>query len=264
MAVQTVFEGFGTNTFEKAREVAARYELTIPVGQSGEDGVRSALMNRYRTGGTPWVVLIDRQGIVRYNDFRIRPDRAAQLIDAALAQPASPAAIPASRRGGELLATAPDLAGLKWLEPESGHFKLQDRVTLVRWFTGDCPFCAASIPAIGRLREEFAKDGLQTLAIYHPKPPGSAAPANAVDIAKQLGYAGALAFDPDWMVLNRLYLRRNADSATSISLIVDRQGKVRYVHPGPVYHPTTDPQAAQIDRDYRDVRRVIQTLLSEK
>ncbi|MCH8242855.1 MAG: redoxin family protein [Planctomycetes bacterium] len=81
VAVQTVFEGFSTNTADRAWETAREYKLTIPVGHSGTDNRRSVLMQRYRTGGTPWVVIIDKQGIVRYNAFRITPDRAQKMID---------------------------------------------------------------------------------------------------------------------------------------------------------------------------------------
>ncbi len=81
VAVQTVFEGFSTNTADRAWETAREYKLTIPVGHSGTDNRRSVLMQRYRTGGTPWVVIIDKQGIVRFNAFRITPDRAQKMID---------------------------------------------------------------------------------------------------------------------------------------------------------------------------------------
>jgi len=55
--------------------------LNIPVGQSGRAGLRSELIRSYRTGGTPWTVIIDRKGIVRFNDFAIEPKRAIALID---------------------------------------------------------------------------------------------------------------------------------------------------------------------------------------
>ena len=81
IAVQTVFEGFGTNTFDAAKHTADRYGLEIPVGHSGSPHQGSTVMRRYRTGGTPWTVIIDRKGIVRFNDFHIRPDSAVALID---------------------------------------------------------------------------------------------------------------------------------------------------------------------------------------
>jgi len=81
-AIQTTFEGFATNTFARAQEVASQYALTIPIGQSGSKGSGSSpLMRQYRNGGTPWVIIIDRKGIVRYNDFHIEPKLAYQLIE---------------------------------------------------------------------------------------------------------------------------------------------------------------------------------------
>lgn len=87
VAIQTVFEGYASNTFEHAKQVAQKYKLTIPVGQSGENGTRSKVMTHYRSGGTPWVVIIDRDGIVRYNDFHIGVKAADKLIRRLLKSP---------------------------------------------------------------------------------------------------------------------------------------------------------------------------------
>jgi len=84
LAVQTVFEGFDTNTPERALATAERYQLDIPVGHDGAPGTPSTLMRDYRTRGTPWTVIIDREGIVRYSDFHIEPARAVELIDGLL------------------------------------------------------------------------------------------------------------------------------------------------------------------------------------
>lgn len=80
---------FPTRDFACSRlppERAARYGLTIPVGQSGTAKQPSALMRNYRTGGTPWVIIIDRRGVVRFNDFHIAPQQAVQVIDALKAE----------------------------------------------------------------------------------------------------------------------------------------------------------------------------------
>ena len=81
VAIQTVFEGFSINTFRRAEEVGRRYDLDIPIGQSGENQNRSQVMSDYRTGGTPWTIIIDKQGVVRYNDFHIEPRHAIKMID---------------------------------------------------------------------------------------------------------------------------------------------------------------------------------------
>lgn len=87
VAIQTVFEGYASNTFEHAKQVARKYKLTIPVGQSGENGTRSKVMTHYRSGGTPWVVIIDRDGVVRYNDFHIGVEEADKIIHTLLKSP---------------------------------------------------------------------------------------------------------------------------------------------------------------------------------
>ena len=81
VAIQTVFEGFGINTFEKVKAIAKKYELTMPMGQSGSKDARSQVMRGYRTGGTPWTIIIGKDGKVAFNDFHIAPDQAIKLID---------------------------------------------------------------------------------------------------------------------------------------------------------------------------------------
>lgn len=81
VAVQTTFEGFQANGFAQAQQMARRYDLKIPVGQSGTAQEPSLLMRRYRTGGTPWIIIIDRDGVVRSNDFHIEADAASRVID---------------------------------------------------------------------------------------------------------------------------------------------------------------------------------------
>jgi len=81
IAIQTTFEGFYFNTFSKAKETLKRFNLDIPVGQSGSRENRSQVMRKYRTGGTPWTVIIDRDGVVRYNDFHINHNDAISIIN---------------------------------------------------------------------------------------------------------------------------------------------------------------------------------------
>ncbi len=82
VAIQTVFEGFHANTLDRAKEIAKEYELTMPIGHSGSKIERPALMTAYRTGGTPWTIVIDRDGVVRFNDFHLKPEQAITMINA--------------------------------------------------------------------------------------------------------------------------------------------------------------------------------------
>ncbi|MFT7623784.1 MAG: peroxiredoxin [Myxococcota bacterium] len=81
IAIQTVFEGFGTNTAKRAKETADSFGLTCPVGHDGsEETGKPGVMGRYRSGGTPWTVIVDKTGLVRFNGFAIKPRLAINLI----------------------------------------------------------------------------------------------------------------------------------------------------------------------------------------
>ncbi len=79
--IQTTFEGHSTNTAKKLAPTAAKYKLPIPFGQSAGDRGSPDIMRKYRSGGTPWVVVIDKNGKVQFNDFHLEPSNAIELID---------------------------------------------------------------------------------------------------------------------------------------------------------------------------------------
>ena len=79
--IQTVFEGHFTNTVDKVREIQLRYDLRIPMGHDpGGDEHYPSTMIDYRTGGTPWMILINPQREVVYNDYSINADKAIEYL----------------------------------------------------------------------------------------------------------------------------------------------------------------------------------------
>lgn len=82
LAVQTVFEGYEENTYDKMVETQKKYELKIPFGHdAGDDGKsRSNIMTNYKTGGTPWFVLIDQHDNVVFADFHLNVDATIQVL----------------------------------------------------------------------------------------------------------------------------------------------------------------------------------------
>jgi thiol-disulfide isomerase/thioredoxin len=269
VAVQTVFEGYSTNTPPGAWETARRYQLDIPVGHDGRAGRRSVLMGRYRTGGTPWVVIIDKQGTVRFNDFHISAARARRLIDDLRGRGDEPAAIetlPAWRGGQDLVGKR--LAKLeldRWIRPQPpvGPKTQRARATLYRWWTDTCPYCRASLPAVDLLRREYGPKGLRVVGAYHPKPPRAVDDEAVLAAARRLGYGGPIAVDEDWSALDTAYRSTGPRRATSVSLLVDGEGVIRFVHPGPVYFPSDDPDHVDENDDYRRLKRAIEVLLGE-
>jgi len=88
LAVQTVFEGFGINTKESVRELQQRYELPIMMGHdSGNPNADHTprTMREYRTGGTPWMVIVAPNGEVIYNQFHINADKFIEFIQQQIA-----------------------------------------------------------------------------------------------------------------------------------------------------------------------------------
>ena len=82
LAIQTVFEGHESNTYEKMVETQKQYGLEIPFGHdAGDDGKsRSNIMTNYQTGGTPWFIFIDKHDNVVFSDFHINVDAAISFL----------------------------------------------------------------------------------------------------------------------------------------------------------------------------------------
>lgn len=81
--IQTVFEGFTSNTLEDVRKLQLRYELPIIMGHDPGDKAthaRPVTMQAYRTGGTPWLILIDPEGTVVFNDFHVNTEKLIEYV----------------------------------------------------------------------------------------------------------------------------------------------------------------------------------------
>jgi len=82
LAIQTVFEGFEDNTYDKLRETQKKYDLKIPFGHdAGNDNKsRSNIMINYQTGGTPWFIFIDKHDTVVFADFHLNAETAIEFL----------------------------------------------------------------------------------------------------------------------------------------------------------------------------------------
>ena len=82
IVVHTVFEGFSTNTPAKWKQVAERHGLKhLRFAHSGLSSSPSKVMSAYKTRGTPWTVIIGKDGKVKFNGFHIKPENATELIN---------------------------------------------------------------------------------------------------------------------------------------------------------------------------------------
>ncbi len=78
--VQTVFEGAESNTVERVRETQEKYDLKIPFGHDHVPGGRPTIMDDYKTGGTPWFIIIDPDGYQVFGDFRLNAEELVRLL----------------------------------------------------------------------------------------------------------------------------------------------------------------------------------------
>ena len=140
---------------------------------------------------------------------------------------------------------------------------LRGKVALVRFFTDpDCPYCSATAPALNELHDELGSRGLVVVGFYTPKPAPRATTVEHVrHVARRYGFSFPVAVDDEWKVLRRLWLDRADSGWTSASLLIDRKGIVRHVHPGGAFaKDSPDPETR---RAYAEMREAIESLLAE-
>ncbi|MFT5175069.1 MAG: thiol-disulfide isomerase/thioredoxin [Gammaproteobacteria bacterium] len=83
LAVQTVFEGFTTNTQDRLQEMQDRYDLRIPFGHDAGSPQGDHLprtMRDYRSGGTPWLVIVSPDRQVIFDGFRLSASKFADWL----------------------------------------------------------------------------------------------------------------------------------------------------------------------------------------
>ena len=83
VAIQTTFEGHSSNTANKLQVIQKQYDLDIVMGHDAGDAnshENPKTMIDYRSGGTPWAILISPEGKVLFNDFQINPEGAITLL----------------------------------------------------------------------------------------------------------------------------------------------------------------------------------------
>jgi thiol-disulfide isomerase/thioredoxin len=127
---------------------------------------------------------------------------------------------------------------------------------LVRWWTApDCPYCAATAPALNEFDQTYRNRGLSVVGIYHHKSSTPLRPEDVRGQAEKFGFQFPVAIDPDWRTLKQWWLDAGAGDWTSVSFLLDRQGRLRHIHPGGKY--------VKGDVDYENMKRKIEELLAE-
>ena len=188
------------------------------------------------------------------------------VIAASMAALAVAAATDRGAPGAELIGTkARSWEGAEWLNAEPLRLEdLRGKVVLVRWWTDTCPYCRRSAPALNEFHARYARRGLVVIGMYHPKPIDRLITANEIrEVAQERGFGFPIAIDRDWSVLRHWWLDGGRRSSTSVSFLIDRQGVIRHIHPGPAFHREVVRSDEQPSRDFVELDRIIDQVLDE-
>jgi len=160
---------------------------------------------------------------------------------------------------------APAWGDLDWLNSPPLRLKdLRGKVVLIRFWTNTCPFCAATAPALRQIDHDFARRGVVVIGMYHPKPPGANRSVQEVEHAIHgWGWRFPVRMDIQWKALQSYWLNGPHRDATSASFLIDQRGIIRWVHPGPEFHPGGPADHQQCRDDYRDLHQAVEALLAE-
>lgn len=146
-----------------------------------------------------------------------------------------------------------------WIHSNSLSLEdLSGKVVLVRWWTDPyCPYCTASAPALNEWSEAYKDKGLIVIGFYHHKSPMPLEIKKVKEYSKSLGFTFPVAIDRDWITLRKWWLNKNRKARwTSVSFLIDRNGTIRYIHPGGQY--------VKGDDDYAMLKSGIEKLLNGK
>ncbi len=225
MTLQTVFEGFGTNNADAAKSVADKFELKIPVGHDpGTSGKRSNVLERYKTQGTPWMIIIDPQGVVRANDFLIPNEKVIELIDK-LAKDAADGA-------GMLKQPFPEIpADAQWLDKKAKKRVFSKfAITTVRWVCVDSEDDKATLASMIKLYKKYKSKKLNLIVAIRPSKEGEAIDETKVaELAKELKWKGPLMIDADGKLLATVRKMGYPKDVASPTVLVDWESKIEWV-----------------------------------
>ena len=170
-----------------------------------------------------------------------------------------------AKEGDELIGKpAPEWETLEWMNSQPLKLnELEDKVILIRWWTETCPFCSRSAPALNDFHDTFKGKGLVVIGMYHPKPPGPRRQKALEKAVKRLGFEFPIALDMDWRELRRYWLAKGRHRWTSVSFLIDKRGKIRYIHPGGEYYKGEDKTRTEAQQDYDELKVMIEKLIAE-
>ena len=119
--------------------------------------------------------------------------------------------------------------------------ELQGEVVMINFWATWCGPCRQEMPKLEQLHRQYQKAGFTLLGVNLDDNPG-----NAIGMARKLGVSFAILFDKDKQV-SKLY----KVDAMPMTVLIDRDGKLRYLHRGykAGYETTYQTQVRELLRE---------------
>lgn len=168
-----------------------------------------------------------------------------------------------SKEGMDIVGTkAPEFEGLTWLNTAPFTIEeLRGKVVLIRFWLVGCPYCMRSAPSLVEFYENYSDKGFVVIGIHHPKSEQAKDNKLVKKQAEAFGFKFPIAQDSEWKTINSYWLGGKKRSFTSSSILIDKNGIIRFVHDGGDYYKTEYDREA--NATYEAMKENIARLLDE-
>jgi peroxiredoxin len=132
---------------------------------------------------------------------------------------------------------APEWHDLAWIQGGPLELRaLRGKLVLIRLWLVECGFCKATAPALNELHSRFAQRGLVVVGVHHPKSESARKLDRVRSTAREYGFEFPVAHDDSWSTVRAYGVGSAFKSFTSVSVLVDRDGRIAWVHDGGEFH----------------------------
>jgi len=157
----------------------------------------------------------------------------------------------------------PELLPIDWIQaPPQSILKLKGKIILIRWWTDGCEYCYRSSDALNEWYQKYHESGLEILGIYHPKPLERQPSDEEIrSYIFDKGFKFPIGLDLQWQNLNMVWLHCTKRSFTSVSFLLNRTGRIIYIHEGGEYHKIFQKGHEQCVTDYNKLDSILRVEL---
>src|SRR4029453_11662463 len=134
---------------------------------------------------------------------------------------------------------APEIRGIgEWINSKPSSLEqLRGKVVLIDFWTYSCVNCPRTLPHVRAWDRAYRKDGLVVIGVHSPEFAFERVPGNVRTAVHKLGVRYPVALDNDFATW-----RAYANEYWPAKYLIDRTGRVRYVHFGEGEYGETEKQ----------------------